>query len=183
MNSFFSGFEKRAAFNSDVNPDAVATGTALTGAGVAYGGHRLARHGASISDRAQKGIAQADRLRDASINRSTNKYWDLADQLNTKRTLAQKPKNLWQRITGKRDPNLGRKLKAIDRAQSQARNRASQVEALAQKTHATRTAKFQPAIAKGKTISTIGKGVLGLGAGALLGAGLYGYNKLRPQGV
>jgi hypothetical protein len=179
MNSFFSGFEKRAAFDRDVNPDAVAAGTALTGAGVTYGGHRLARRGAGISDRAQKGIAQADRLRDASVNRSTNKYWDVADRLDTKRTLVQKPKNLWQRITGKRDPNLGRKLEAIDRAQSHARNRSSQAEALAQKTHATRTAKLQPAMAKGKTISTIGKGVRGLGVGALLGAGLYGYNKLR----
>ena len=192
MKRFFDGFEKQAErkrgprgryqpsqTGMNIDPNMVAAGTGLLGGGALYGGHKLRGRGSAIAERAQRGMDQAKRLHGTSVDRITNKYLDTAAALRRAEDRVMRPKNLWQRITGKRDQSVGKQLDAIDRARSHTRSAASASEARAAKTMASRQAKLTPMLQKGTTLKRIGGGIRGLGLGALGAAGLYGYNKLR----
>lgn len=194
MDKFFTGFEKQAERNrgprgrylpsqtgTGIDPNMAAAGTGLLGGGALYGGHKLRGRGSAIAERAQRGMDRTKRLHDVSVARSTNKYLDTADKLQRAENRVMRPKNLWQRITGKRDQSVGKQLDAIDRARSHTRSAASASEASAAKTMASRQAKLAPALQKGTSLKRIGGGIRGLGLGALGAAGLYGYNKLRQD--
>lgn len=189
---FFEGFEKQAkrkrgpkgryqSSGPNINPDMAAAGAGVLGGGAIYGGHKLKGRGAAIADRAQRGMDRAGRLSDASVSRSTNRFWDATDALQRAEKRVTRPKNIWQRITGKRDPGVSKQLDAIDSARSHARSAASASEAKAGRTLASRQAKLAPILQKGTSLKRLGGGIRGLGLGALGAAGLYGYNKLRQQ--
>jgi len=195
MDKFFNGFEKRAErtrgprgryqssqTGMSIDPNMAAAGAGLLGGSALYGGHKLHGRGSAIAERAQRGMDQAKRLHDTSVSRSTNRYWDAADKLQRAEDRVTRPKNIWQRITGKRDPGVARQLDAIDSAKSHMRSAASASEARAARTMASRQAKLAPMLQKGTTLKRIGGGIRGLGLGALGAAGLYGYNKLRQAG-
>lgn len=187
---FFKGFEKQAerrrgeqgrymSGQMRVDPDMAAAGAGLSGAGLAYGGHRLARRGAGLSGRAQAAAQKAVSLRDTSVRRAKLDRADMMDRLSRQEKRVTRAKNPWQWITGKRAPGTDRALAGLDEARSRVRRTAADKQLAAKRTMQSRLGKIAPAAQKGRTLSMAGKGIRGLGAGALLGAGLYGYDKLR----